>query len=303
MPKLHLKFKIMFFWIVWLTFFSSFSTAEQPKNPFCPCEKIKQEKRCENPDCIKICNLQSLFAETHQKITDQCLKENPQNKSWTKKKVLATKLQSFLKEVKNKVQKIETASQATLEEICPHCYLFPELSAQFKPKPQEESCHTHIQSPKYKKWKKLREEDEEFCDSLDLTDEQETLCQVDDKFSACCDSQYLKTHELPLSKSINLKETETCSKKQQQNIHKYFQEYVSALVSGNDKIPASQKLWSKCPNPCSFSVNYTIQMDTDKCSGDLSLKVDCTHRVEKSFFIPVYDVSVKYKGGIQCQEK
>lgn len=112
-----------------------------------------------------------------------------------------------------------------------------------------------------------------------------------------CDEEYIKTHKYSHSKKL---ESETCGQEQETKLHAYFQEYVESIIGGENNSEMAKKLWKDCPDPCSFDINYSLRTDKKNCSGDINLKVKCTHRVEKSWLIPVYNISITYKGVPKC---
>ena len=238
-------------------FYLPLSFSEKPITPNCPCDEIRIEKKCDNPDCIKICNLQHLFNEIDEQIINQCLKDVAKNTTFVLKKAQITQLEGFLKESKDKIAKIETEQKKALKENCPQCYLLSKISSQFKPKQAEKNC----------------------------------------------DEKHLQTYLYSHREHLKLKENETCEKKKKNQIFKHLQHYVKNIIFDNNNNELSKKLYADCPNPCSFDISYTLQIDENNCSGDLDLKVTCTHRVKRSFFVPVYDMSITYKGDLQCQEK
>lgn len=117
-----------------------------------------------------------------------------------------------------------------------------------------------------------------------------------------CAEEYLRPHRYNKGTRIELQEGEACADTQKEKIYKYFQDYISNIISGEDESELSKKLWKDCPDPCSFAPVYTIKINPANCSGVLNLVVHCTHRVEREWFVPVYDMSITHKGEIQCQE-
>ena len=238
-------------------FYLPLSFSEKPIPPNCPCDKIRIEKKCDNPDCIKICNLQHLFNEIDEQIINQCLKDGAQNTIFVLKKAKITQFEAFLKESKNKIAEIETKHKKALRKNCPHCYLLSKISSRFKPKQAEKNC----------------------------------------------DEKYLQTYLYSHREHLKLKEDETCGKKKRNQIFKHLKRYVKNIIYNSNNNELSKKLYADCPNLCSFDISYTLQIDENNCSGDLDLKVACTHKVKTRFFVPVYDISITYKGGLQCQER
>lgn len=222
--------------------------------PFCPCDKIKKEKSCENPDCIKVCGLNDMFSKLGGKVREKCLKGGVLEKIFSNEKVKLTKLQRFIKGAKDEIKEMDRINKRVLKENCPSCDFLSEMKGVFSPIYKERNCS----------------------------------------------KQYLKTHEY--THKVQLKEAVHCGDKQKSKIVKELQKYVQNIVSDSNNNELSKKLWSQCPESCSFATQYIIRVDESDCLGNLDLKVTCTHRVDRSAFVPIYNTSIIYKGEISCKE-
>ena len=131
-------------------------------------------------------------------------------------------------------------------------------------------------------------------------------CDLDSEISAHykvvspeknCPEPYLKDYHY---KNV-IKQDKKNGACEEDKIFSQFGLYVKDLVSGGSEV--SKKLWKACPDPCSFDVSYVTKIDEVKCEGAVNVKIGCTHRVRKSFWgIPIYNVQIDYKGGLQCKE-
>lgn len=113
-----------------------------------------------------------------------------------------------------------------------------------------------------------------------------------------CPEQYLKPHFFEVVKKVDI-EKGSCNKKK---IIGHFEKYIKDKLLG--KGADSKKLWASCPDPCSFQFNHSIVIDEEACEGTLNLRVDCSHRVDRTFLgIPIYDVDISYTGDLKCMGK
>ena len=252
--------KISFFLLslhfLFLFFSPAYGDNKSTKITHCPCEKIIEEKKCENPDCIEICNLQNFFNEIDQLLITQCLEKGVQKKNFSQTETPITDFERLLASSIKKIENIKAENKKILEKNCPECNLFPKIEAQFK------SIYT-----------------------------KET-----------CKKEYLKTHSYKWKYQIKLKASATCKKKHKTKIQKSIQNWINnTLREKNNK--RSKKLWKECPENCSFNVHYVSQINEEDCSGDLDLKVDCTHQTDTTFLsIPMYDMLITYKENLKCKE-
>ena len=232
-----------------LLFCGFFAFIGSAKESTCNCKEIIETKKCDNPNCLKICAVLYPLSNLQSQMAELCLGEGNQSLSLKKQNISALDIASITSEIKQKFLKIEKIGKKNLEKNCPQCKLMPEMSAHFKVEPPKKNCP----------------------------------------------DRYLKTHHYKKDKTKN-KDKGVCKKTE---IFKYFENYVQNLVNG--KKEDSRKLWADCPDPCSFEVSYSVKIDEENCRGDVDVKIDCTHRVEKSFFgIPIYDVEFKYEGNLKC---
>lgn len=115
-----------------------------------------------------------------------------------------------------------------------------------------------------------------------------------------CEKKHLKTHDHKVRAVLNLTHSKKCTKQHITQINHDFQGYVEGILRKNKK-PFSKKIYKECPDGCSFDVTYIVTTNEEKCLGDLELKVACTHQTKKSWFVPVYDISLNYEGNVKCQ--
>ena len=174
-------------------------------NSACDCEKIIKEKKCDNPDCIQICNLQSVFDSTGQLLQKKCMKKikTKNNKKekfkekelFSAKTVKGTKVPGLLNRKKRVIQTIEQKNTYIVKKNCPGCYLHSKVTAKIIPQTEKEKCDKHIKTEKYKLWKKHTMDDSAFCNSSEdgQTKEQEKLCELNHEYEYCCD--HLKPYE------------------------------------------------------------------------------------------------------------
>ena len=255
---LPLKLFFIFFTVSLLFYVSQLSAKNDQMFSHCPCEQIKREKKCDNPDCIKICNLQDFLNQTTEEIHKQCLKEETHAKTWTHKRTPITQLESIIKQSKEKIKDLEKKSKKHLQENCHDCHLTSNVSVRFQPQQSKKSCP----------------------------------------------EEYLKTHSYNHSTKLNSGNNKRpCRQEQKTEMLNYFSKYIKNIVSDSGNNELSKKLWRECPGPCSFDIDYVIQIDEDQCSGKLNLNVTCTHKVKRSMFVPIYDVVIAYRGGLQCEER
>ncbi len=245
-----LKIMSLFF----LAFFSiqigAESTLEQ-----CPCDQIKAEKKCSNPDCISICGLQDFFDQLQGKTIEQCLEGGVVEKSFSMDEAdMWEDGGPFLEKSKKEIDKIEKLNKKQVKANCPNCHLLPEITIHAEPFQEEKDCP----------------------------------------------SKYIKTHEYKTTKKLPVKTD--CSMEHKNKMYEYFQNFVESVVEKNESEHA-KKLWRACPDPCSFDMNYVIQVNEGICQGNLTLKVLCTHSYDTTWVgVPYYNLFVGYKADLQCKE-
>ena len=293
--------------------FFPFSALGEVKSVNCPCEKILEEKKCDNPDCIKICNLDFILNSTGQLIKKQCMEGMEEVKTFTLQEKKISKLEGFISDSKKEIKEIEEKNTEQLTKNCPGCHLTSNIIVQAIPKQKGENCDTYIQTDKYKKWEKMISKNEDICiqsqqsnsrnmQAKRLSKEEKEICELDKKYSVCCDTKYLnKTHEYLHGMKIGLRKGEICEEEQINEIESYLFEHVDGIMRGN-KSRFSKKIYLECPDGCSFNFNQVSQIDKKNCAGNLVLRVTCAHRSKrKNLIIPVYDISIDYEGDIKCQ--
>ena len=276
-----LAHKFLYFYLVCIWSFQAFT------NP-CDCEAIKRAGKCNNPNCIKICGFQTSLNEISSNIVEKCI---------------GTDNLDFNFDKKESVSAFETASAepSQIEVIIEKHIGQGNLTFNFK---KEELSATSISA--------LTKQTKEKIELIQSASKKQVAkncpgCELNPEISARfkvnppkknCPQQYLKTHSYKSSKKIGL-QNGLCREDQ---IFSYSQKYMKDIISGDSEI--SKKLWKDCPDPCSFDVSYSVRIDEKLCQGDVDVRIDCTHRVEKSFFgVPEYDVSIKYTGRLKCEGK
>ena len=131
-------------------------------NTTCDCEKIIKEKKCDNPDCIKICNLQSVFDSAGQLLQEKCLKKiTTEKKEKFKEKELfsakgvkgtaaiALDVEGFLKKKKKIIKTINQKNKNIVKKTCPGCYLHSKVTTKITPQRGEENCDKYIQTEEF----------------------------------------------------------------------------------------------------------------------------------------------------------
>lgn len=283
----------------------------------CDCEKIIREQECDNPDCIKICNLQSVFRSTGKLLEGKCMEKLKKEDFKTEEnfpleKVMGTDVRGFLNAKTKKIKETDQKNEGILKKSCPGCHLSSKVDAKIIPRQKEQRCDEYVETEEYKAWRNKMLEDKTFCTPktrqegrqtvrVKMNKEQEKLCGLSDKYEYCCAKQYLKTHKYSHRIKVEFGENKVCEKEQVKEINKNANKYVDSIIGENDN-ELSRKLWSECPNGCSFTVNRITKINKSGCYGDVDLKVICTHKRKTNWARnPVYNISVDYKGDIQCQ--
>ena len=248
----------------------------------CDCEKIRKTGECSNPNCIQVCDFQLSLNEINQSLIKKCLGKKKWVFSFDKEYVEQVRQQGHT-QVKTKVLTVKPLN---------YLHFMKDISA------ADIGSLTRLAEKEIEKiQKKGNQRVERNCSSCQLIPEISALFKVNPPEKSC-PAEYLKTHNYESSKSFDLKNG-LCD---EDKIFKYFEEYVKNVVSGDSEI--SKKLWSDCPDPCSFQVGYSVKLDEEKCAGEIDLKVDCTHTARKSFWgVPKYDVQIKYTGDLKCEAK
>lgn len=307
--------------------------------PVCDCEKIIKEGKCDNPDCIKICNLQSVLDSASQVLQEKCLKKIKTRKNKKEKfkeeelfsaeAVKGTSVKSLLDKKKETFKTIDQENKRIIKNSCHGCYLQSKVDAKIIPQTKKEKCDKHIQTEKYELWRKHSMNDSTFCDT---SEDSKGLCELKDEYEYCCPKQYLKIYKHSLyiknpgselanyfesqkswngkyPKNMAVKNSSTCVKENINLMNAYINNYVKALLAGKeadilkkDGIDFSKKIWTDCPTGCSFAINYVKNINSNQCSGDLNIVVGCTHRKKTKWTgNPLYNIAIEYKGDVKCQ--
>ncbi len=310
MPLLRI---LCLFWLASYFLILSFSGKAEGQTPNCPCEQIREEGKCDNPDCIEICNLQDVFIDVRKRLKDKCLEDG------TRKKTLSALDAGFgtIKGFIGDLREIEEKNVEVINDNCPACHLFSEIDSKITPKPKDEKCDEYVYTEHYKKWRNKTLENNNFCkpkalrgggrfSKKGLTAEQKKICR--EEYEDCCDSLYLKTHEYdPYTTQVKVEEGESCGNDQVTKLNENMKAYVDSILDSDSEM--SKKLWLECPKGCSFAVIESRQMDTmikktdtgSYCSATLKLKVKCIHS-RRAKLLGSYDVEITYKGEAQCTQ-
>ena len=217
-------------------------------------------------DCIKICALTVPLTDIDSHLAEMCLGKN-NNYILTEKNVVVTKALSLIEKSKGEITRLIQRNKELLKEKCPHCQKLYKISASFGFEPKKKTCP----------------------------------------------EQYLKTHYYKESTRKDMKKG-VCDTGEVLN---YLESYATFLVTKNKKyIPKgmglsdqkamesnSRELWEACPAKCSFLTSYVTTIDPEECSGNVDVKVSCTHKVETEWFKPIYDIKIDYKPDLKCKEK
>ena len=125
------------------------------QNMDCDCEKIIEAKKCDNPNCIKICSLLHPMSDISSRLANMCLGEENRNLTFKKERVSAGDISSVSGEIKTKILETEKASKQSLEENCPQCQLISNISAHFKVNAKEKTCPSqYLKTHHYKEYKR-----------------------------------------------------------------------------------------------------------------------------------------------------
>ena len=251
-----------------LTFFFSFcfsvSLFANTEGDICNCE----EDLC-NPNCIKVCQLKLPLQEIKSRIIKNCFGAN-RSYYFEQDKVKATKALELINKSKEEIMELAEGSEKSLKKKCPDCEKIYKISSKFDFKPEQKTCG----------------------------------------------EEYLKTYSYKTSTAINLNKGEHCNIGA---ILTYFESYTLYLVAKRGDLTKdpfkemskedrslitsrSKELWANCPAKCSFLTSYSTKINPEKCKGEVDIKVDCTHKVSKKFFTPIYDVKISYEPDLQCKE-
>lgn len=296
-----LSFLFLFYGLFSFFVFPFLGNAKQSLN--CPCEKILERGKCDNPDCITVCNLQHVFNEAGEFIAEKCLEKGTKEISFDIKGENVSELEDVIDDIKDIVED----NDEILQKTCPGCLSKGETKAKLVPNPDEEGCNKYIYTNEYKGWRNTKQECDEDQKSGQICESNE---EKDDKYEACCAKEYMFNEEGKLkiySHTANTKEEleigQTCGEEEANEIMDRIGSYVEGIMGGNSK-KFSKKIYEKCPDGCSFYVMYLAPIDRTTCSGKLDLQVACTHKADRSGFpisLPVYDIEVDYKEEVKCQ--
>lgn len=286
-------FSLWFFSLsLWFSIFFATQTkalTSQEQSSACDCEAIKQERYCDNPDCIQICNLEDLFYEINSTFLMQCLPGKNESETIRDDNISITKVEEFLRSAKASILEIQDNDEKELDKNCPGCDFDPEIKVHLHLKPYNKSCpEEYIKEHHYKKTHRLELE------------------------SPTCDTEKTPKQFRSRARSKKTEEPEGCPDKQSQNsgsenlicnkekIHEEFENYMKSILI-DKKTKESKDLHKSCPTPCSFDSVFYVKIDEKTCEGKLNATVLCTHP-KRGLLGPIYDASVKYtRGGLQCK--
>ena len=233
--------------------------------PICDCKKIVETKKCDNPDCIKICSLGNSLISINSHIIETCFGKD-RGYTVSEKNIVADKALSLIEKSKADIMRMVEENKKLLQEKCPHCQQEYKISAQFGFEPKRKTCpERYLKAHHYKESKKMNLK--------------KGVCNTDELLS------YLESYATFLV---------TNSKK-----------YLPKEISEDSRKLAkslSQKLWADCPSKCSFLTSYVTTIDPEECKGEIDIKVNCTHKVETKWFKPVYNMDIDYEPELKCKE-
>ncbi len=297
--------------------------------PVCDCEKIKKEQKCDNLNCIKICNLTSAFASAGRLLEEQCMQkiagkqQLKQKVSFSAKGIKGLSINGFVDDKEQAIKEINQKNKQILTEKCPGCSFDSKEKTQIIPQKEKEACNKHVQTQEYKSWRKNNRKGSAFCGFFSSkTKEQEKICEREDEYAYCCPRQYLKTytHNYRIKRSNPQfqsylegqsipaqKNAPSCGKEYINAMNSYIGDYTKAIMSQDTQnlsskaAEFSKTIWKECPDGCSFGVTSVRRFDNEQCSGDIDLKVMCTHQKKTEWKNPFYDILISYEGNVKCQ--
>ena len=284
-------------------------------NP-CNCEKILKEGECNDPDCIKICNLENVFDSAGKLIKNKCLKGTKTIPEYKVTDIRANEIEDHLEESNEEYKEIKEENEKKIQKNCPGCNISAKMKALMTPVIKKEGCDKYINTDNFKQWREEIDKKSTYCTPqtdndgipVPLSLKTRTLCKSNEEYLHCCPSQYL-------NKSYKLKYTlkhedkpEKCTEDHEEEIQIKIRDYMIEVMQGNSS-SFSKKIFQKCPDGCSFDATVnSLKINTD-CSGTLDLSILCSHKAKRkgngffSIALPVYNIKVTYDEDIKCQNK
>lgn len=109
-----------------------------------------------------------------------------------------------------------------------------------------------------------------------------------------------------LDKKYNYKKSFQSKRKQsscnKEGLHRGLERYMENILEKNASVEA-RKLWTACPDPCSFDTFFSVRINESSCIGSIDFTVLCVNpnRIPLTD-IPIYTATIKYKKGLQCKK-
>lgn len=281
------------------------------QNSPCNCEKILKEGECNDPDCIKICNLEGVFDSAGKLIKNKCLKGTRKSPAYKATDIRASEIEDHLEESNQKYNKIKKRNESILKKNCPGCNISSQMKALMKPVIEKDICNKYIKTNHFKRWRKTTDKRSSYCQnqtnsegSSSRSSKARQLCKNDKVYQQCCPARYLnKSYKLNYTLPHEDKPKQ-CTEEHEEEIHEEIKEYMIDIMQGNSTA-FSKKIFKNCPDGCSFDATInSLKINTKNCSGNLELTVLCSHKAKRSGFmitLPVYNMKVTYEEDIKCQ--
>ncbi|MCY4512866.1 MAG: hypothetical protein OXB86_04180, partial [Bdellovibrionales bacterium] len=127
MPK-YSNFRFMYFLFSLVLLFFPVFVSFGESSP-CNCEKILKEGECNDPDCIKICNLEGVFDSAGKLIKNKCFAGTKRNPEYKATNVRVSKIEGILEESNEKYKKIKEKNEKKIQANCPGCTLSTKMKA------------------------------------------------------------------------------------------------------------------------------------------------------------------------------
>ena len=275
----------------------------------CDCEKIIKEKKCDNPNCITICNLQNVLNSFGEKVYAKCM-EKIQKKGFKKKKnfppekVYGSSIKRIIKDRKEEIIETNQKNGKILKQNCKGCNLSSKVNTEIRPEQAEQKCNKYVQTNNFRLWKKATSKNKGFCtftddESVIISKEQRRLCKMNDEYKNCCALKHLsKTYRYKTKIRAGAGKKKTCGEDQMEEINKKAESYMDRIIGKRNK-----KLWTECPKGCSFHIIDRSKFNDKDCSRDINLEVICTHKRDSDWIgDPIYKLFITYEGDIKCNK-
>ena len=251
----------------------------------CNCEKIE----C-NPNCIKVCSLKMPLQEIKAQLINKCF-GGDNSYHFEKKNLNAKKIPALIEQLKKEIISLAEKSKKSMKEECPNCEKLYKISNKFDFKPKKETCpDQYLKTYNYKVLKKV-ELNKEKCNK------EEVMTYLGSYVGYLVTKRGLDKQDECVS-TADPKDTR-CEEK------KLIESGTFKGMSLEDKNLMKSRmkdLWASCPSKCSFLTSYTTIIDPKKCEGEIDIKIDCTHKVKSSFFVPIYDLKISYEPDLKCKD-